>query len=209
VALRRNIAEAVRRAVVGGQLAPGTRINESRLSADLGVSRTPLREALFSLESLGILEADPPRGFFVTPLSAREIRELYPIGRALDLLAVRSAMRFPKTTLDRLEAINDRFRAARRRAERARILDREFHQTLISPSQNQRLHAMLDGVQTSMERYERLYMSDEHDVERSARQHDEIVRSLRRDDLEGALRVLGAQWDDSVQRLIMSLGEQP
>jgi len=207
--LRRSIATDILRDIVNGKLAPRSRINESQLSAMLGVSRTPLREALFSLESLGLVEADPRRGFFVAPLSAREVRELYPIGRALDLLAVRSTARFSKVTCDGLASLNERFLSARRHAERARRLDRDFHRTLVSDCPNRRLLVLLENVQASMERYERAYMGDQHDVEHSAAQHSRIVRALRTNDLEAALEVLGQQWDYSLERLLLRLGELP
>ncbi|MBV8644356.1 MAG: GntR family transcriptional regulator [Candidatus Eremiobacteraeota bacterium] len=207
--LRARVAERIRRGIVEGALAPGSRINESQLSAEYGVSRTPLREALLTVEGLGLLEADPQRGFFVTPLSAREVRELYPIGRALDELAVRSAGFVPVAALDRLDALNAQFRAARDRPEEARLADRDFHRALVDRCPNRRLLAMLDAVQAGMERYERVYMSDAGDVERSARRHDEVVAALRRDDLDTAVRILREVWDYSAQRLLLALGEHP
>ena len=205
--LRTEIVETLRREIVGGRMAPGSRVNESELSAELGVSRTPLREALLSLESEGLVAAEPARGFFVPPLSAREVREIYPIGRELGLLALRTVRHVPAATLDRLEAINQRFAAARARAERAQRLDDDFHATLIAACPNRRLLEMLGAVQRSMARYERSYMGDAHDVARSARQHAEIIGALRAEDLDTALEVLRDHWDYGASRLVQKLGE--
>jgi DNA-binding GntR family transcriptional regulator len=205
--LRLTIANSVRERIVAGQLAPGSRVNESRLSAELGVSRTPLREALFTVERLGIIDSDPQRGFFVAPLSAREVRELYPIGKALDALAVRSAGPVSDSILQRMRETNRAFVAHSKNAERARLADREFHLTLVSRCPNRRLLGLLDDVQIAMERYERLYMSDPSDIKRSARQHLAIIDALAADDLETAVAILGETWDYSARRLIAALGE--
>jgi DNA-binding GntR family transcriptional regulator len=205
--LRTELAESVRREIIDGTLEPGSRINESQLSADLGVSRTPLREALLGLEREGLIASEPARGFFVAPLSAREARELYPIGRELDLLALRTIAHVPSATLDRLAALNERFAAARARPERAKALDDEFHTTLIGSCPNRRLLEMLAGVQRGMERYERVYMGDANDVARSARQHARIIAALRNDDLDAAAEALREHWDYGANRLIRKLGE--
>ncbi|HZI89906.1 MAG TPA: GntR family transcriptional regulator, partial [Candidatus Polarisedimenticolia bacterium] len=80
--VRAPIRSQVRRYLLEGMLhgdpAPGSSINESELAQQLGVSRTPLREALLSLVGEGFLHADPGRGFFVLPLSAKEVEDLYP-----------------------------------------------------------------------------------------------------------------------------------
>jgi DNA-binding GntR family transcriptional regulator len=207
--LRTEVSARIRESIVRGDLAPGRRINESSLSVEYGISRTPLREALFTVERLGLLESDPRRGFFVTQLSAREVRELYPIGRTLDNLAMRSAGEMPSAALRQLETINAEFRAARARPEKARLADRRFHRTIVERCPNRRLLAMLETVQLGMERYERIFMSDPDDVGRSARKHDEIIRAFRRDDLARVERITDQVWEYSVSRLLRALGEQP
>jgi DNA-binding GntR family transcriptional regulator len=206
--LRVTIAKNVRERIVAGQLTPGSRVNESRLSAELGISRTPLREALFTVERLGMIDADPQRGFFVAPLSAREVRELYPIGKALDSLAVRSAGHVPVATLRAMRQANRVLLEHADDAERARLADRDFHQALVSRCPNRRLLALLDDIQIAMERYERLYMSDASDIQRSGRRHHAIIEALAADDIETAVAILGETWDYSAGRLIVALGEE-
>jgi DNA-binding GntR family transcriptional regulator len=205
--LRTEVAESLRREIVEGRIAPGARINESQLSVDLGVSRTPLREALLGLESEGLISSEPTRGFFTTPLSAREVREIYPIGRELGVLALRSLHHVPPATLDRAAAINARFLTARRRAARAKQLDDEFHTVLIAACPNRRLLEMLAALQRSMDRYERAYMGDADDVVHSAQQHDELIAALRAADLDAASATLREHWDYGASRLIQTLGE--
>jgi DNA-binding GntR family transcriptional regulator len=207
--LRTQLSARIRSAIICGELAPAARINESQLSAEYGVSRTPLREALFTVERLGLLESDPRKGFFVTPLSAREVRELYPLGRALDLLAVRTAGEMPSPVVERLAALNRQFRMSAKRPENARLADRRFHHTIVERCPNRRLLAMLTDVQDGMERYERIFMSDPGDVKRSAAKHDGIIDAFRRDDVASAEHILGETWDFCARRLLVALGEQP
>src|SRR5688572_24496804 len=79
---------SVRQLILNGELLDGSRIVESSLCDQLGVSRTPLREALFRLEQEGLVRQDLARGFSVMPLSAREVREIYPIIWTLEVLAL-------------------------------------------------------------------------------------------------------------------------
>ena len=77
--IRAELSRIVRERIVEGELAPGTRIKESRLAEELGTSRTPLREALINLEQEGFVRSELAHGFSVEPLSGREMRETYPI----------------------------------------------------------------------------------------------------------------------------------
>src|SRR5579884_1831884 len=83
--------EIVRDRILNGDFAQNSRIVESTLCDELGVSRTPMREALFRLEQDGLVRQDQNRGFSVMPLTAREVREIYPIMWTLEILAVQLA----------------------------------------------------------------------------------------------------------------------
>src|SRR6516165_11700079 len=82
--LREDVHAALRIRIVEGQLLPGSRLQDVQLAGELGVSRTPIREALLRLAGEGLVENDPNRGFFVAPLRREEIREIYPIVWALN-----------------------------------------------------------------------------------------------------------------------------
>jgi DNA-binding GntR family transcriptional regulator len=202
VALRADVVGRLRDLIADGTLAAGTRVNESQLSVRLGVSRTPLREALASLESELLVRSEHERGFFVVPLSSQEVREVYPIGRALDLLAVRTTRHYAAATLRELKRLNRAFLAAKRKPEAARLDDRAFHELLIGGCPNRRLLAMMAPIQAAMERYERIYMSDESDVIRSAAHHTEIIQALERDDIDAASAALARHWAYGFERLI-------
>lgn len=104
--LRDQIYEILVEKVMSGVFAPGTRLRDVGLAASLGVSRTPVREALVRLGREGFLLADHNRGFTVRAFDEREIRETYPLVWTLEVLAMCDG--FPQSTdvLSRLEALN-------------------------------------------------------------------------------------------------------
>ncbi|MDP9016918.1 MAG: GntR family transcriptional regulator [Candidatus Eremiobacteraeota bacterium] len=201
--VRADLVARVRSLIVGQTLSPGARINETQLSLQLGVSRSPLREALSSLEAESLIRSEHDRGFFVPMLSSQEVRELYPIGRELDLLALRTINHYSDATIRKLSKLNRAFLKARRRAEAARNIDTEFHSALIGACPNSRLLATLAPIKTAMERYERLYMSDESDVVRSAEHHQRIINALLADDIEAAVVALADNWDYGFERIML------
>lgn len=105
--LRTQVGDVVRKWITEGKLRPGIRIQEPKMAAQLGVSRTPLREALFQLERDGLVRSDPGKGFRVVPISVAMIREAYPILGALERLALHSSGPVVKRACGELRRIND------------------------------------------------------------------------------------------------------
>ena len=129
--LRDRAYAALRDAIVDGTLAPGERLRDQELCAWLGLSRTPVREALSRLEQDGLVETEPQRFTRVAPLDRRAARDAFPVVAAVHALAAELAV--PRLTAADLEAMRDanaRFAAAlqgrrrRRRAGRRRRLPR-------------------------------------------------------------------------------------
>jgi DNA-binding GntR family transcriptional regulator len=197
------LVDRVRALIIERSLSPGERINESQLSAQLGVSRTPLREALSSLEGESLVRSEHDRGFFVPELSTQEIAELYPIGRELDLLALRESRHFSDATIAELDRINKRFLKAKRDPIRAQGIDAGFHRLLIGGCPNQRLLRTLAPIKAAMERYERLYMSDVSDVTRSGAHHTRIIQALKAGNMEEAASALSDNWTYGFERLLL------
>src|SRR5215471_12036634 len=100
------------REIVKGKLQPGARLVEAQLSARMGLSRTPLREALFRLEREGLVRTELRRGFSVSPLSEREARETYSIVAALESLGLRQSL-LVEPLVPRLREANKRLWTAR------------------------------------------------------------------------------------------------
>jgi DNA-binding GntR family transcriptional regulator len=189
--------------IVEGTLQPGTRLVESRLAERLGVSRTPVREALFRLHQEGFVLTSAGRGFSVTPLDESEARELFPILSALEALAL--SMAGPLLVLD-IEALREANRALAPLARSpldALAADTAFHELLLHRCPNASLLEMIDGVRRRLLRYEYVYMADETLIDVSIAQHEAIIDSVARCDFDGAAKALDTNYE-SGKALVLS-----
>jgi len=193
--LRTEAQAALRARIVDGRLEPGANVVERDLSQALGVSRTPLREALLGLEAEGLLRAEPQRGFFVAELNVEEARELYPLIGTLEALAVE---RGRPGAVDGLVALNARFRAARDQAQ-AVERDREWHEALIARCGVPRTAAILQGLRTAAGRYEYRFFSGRQVITESARQHAEIAAAIAKGRHPRAAALLRRNWEEGLK----------
>lgn len=200
------LREQVHRAIVGRilreELAPGARISDSALAQELGVSRTPVREALLRLEREGFLEVDVGRGFFVKALSPRELREVYPIVWTLELLALRTSPLPGRARVAELDRINGELATAGDDPERRTDLDVAWHRALLDGCGNQRLLEMIAAQKAVIRRYEYAYMQNAGLIPVSTRTHDDIARSLENGDVEGAAVLLEGNWKITLDELL-------
>jgi DNA-binding GntR family transcriptional regulator len=202
VDVRRIILERI----VRGELPPGVRIKESRLADELGISRTPIREALIKLEQEGFVRSELSHGFSVEPLSGREVRETYPILWTLEGLAFRASGNAIYSLLGELTRINAAFSEAGE-PEASLNLDTEWHEKLLSNCPNRRLHGMISNLRTVIRRYERLFMSDSNLIVESVNQHQGIIDALQARNIGEAERILTENWRGSMELLLVRLGE--
>jgi len=204
--IRADLRRIVLDRIVRGELAPGTRIKESRLAEELGTSRTPLREALINLEQEGFVRSELAHGFTVEPLSGREMRETYPILWTLEVLALRSSGNAVYALLTELSTINTALANALEAEERLR-LDTQWHETLLSRCPNRRLNGLISSLRAVVRRYEHLFMSDAEIVVESVRQHQQIIEALQARNVESAAHILTENWRVGMELLLIRLGE--
>jgi len=181
-------ADAVRAMIIDGRLADGARINEVHLSAELGVSRTPLREALSRLVSEGALTARPRLGFFVRPLNVSEFEQLYDMRPLLDPEALRLAGVPPAATIKRLERMNAML--ATRIGAAAVELDDEWHLELIAACPNKVLIETIENIILRTRRYELGLMREAKNVAVATADHSDVLSALRAGDLSAACAAL-------------------
>lgn len=184
-----TVAAAVRAMIVDGRLGEGERINEVRLSEALGVSRTPLREALNRLQAEGALTSSAGLGYRVRPLTVEELEQLYGIRPILDPEALRLAGLPDRKGLERLERLNRAFASARD-PEAAIDLDDQWHMALIGACPNRVLIGMIENIILRTRRYELALMRESTNVARATGDHDDILAALRKGDLDGACAAL-------------------
>ena len=183
--LRQDVLPLLLRRIIDGELKPGARIVESRLAAELAVSRTPLREALLALEREGLVRSDRRRGFTIETLSAGDVRETYPLLAALESFAVRSSAPLLPLVVPELKKINARL-ATTRSPQKSLQLDTRFHETLTSQCTSVRLLALIESLRLVIRRYEQVYMSMSELLPTSVAQHAQIIGAIERGD-EAAL----------------------
>lgn len=207
-----QVYEAVRDRILDGELEPGEFAREQELSDAMGVSRTPVREALGRLASEGFLERIPHRGFRIPAQAVSRILELYPIVSALELLAGRLA--FPSVTeedIERLREINQRLRDAVEEEDvtAAIQLNEEFHALVAERSNNQSLVELLDDLRMQIRRLETWYYSYGEYGKQSIREHDSLIKALETGQLQRALNIFERNMASTLYALLEESGDRP
>jgi DNA-binding GntR family transcriptional regulator len=203
VVARTNISEEVanriRQLVVDGEIPAGSRINEVHLARDLGISRTPLREAIARLVREDTLVAVARVGTFAKPLTLEEFEQIYPIRALLDPEALRLAGLPSKQQIAQLQRLNAQIAAA---ADPNMIidLDDEWHLLLIADCPNKILLELIRDFMRRTRRYELALMRERPQVALATGTHERIIEALRRADLEAAAKIL---------KLNLETGDQP
>jgi DNA-binding GntR family transcriptional regulator len=181
--------------ILTGEFAPGEVLNQATLARTIGISTTPLREALRRLKSEGFVELDAHRDARVTQLSAEEARDLLEVRRSLDPLAV--ALAAERRTKADIAEIRDGAKGVEPLLRGFGVEDlnahRRFHATIYRASHNDLLIATLDGLWDKADRYRRFGLSTERSQEerdQKAAEHAELVECVVAGDAEGAAAVM-------------------
>lgn len=211
IPLREEVHRTLRRVIVQGQLEGGAKILEGRIAAALGVSRTPVREALRQLESDGLVITRSGYSTRVTTLTLSDVEEIYPIIAALEGLAAQLATpNLTKADLDYMgEITNAMARYARSgKIEKLMAADGQFHGVLHEQSQNRRLQRIVRELRGQMERFEYAFFSSKDVVRDSLKRHRNLVRVLKQRNALVAQRTLVRQWDQGRRTLARVLREK-
>lgn len=203
--LRGQIRAEILERLQAGRLSPGVGINEVQLAAELGVSRTPLREALIALENEGVITSEQGKGFRFAPVSPEEFRELCPVLAALEGLALRL------TPAEHLRAVAPELARTAREfsadvAEHGTLTryDDEWHDLLLSGCPNGRLMELITTLKLALHRYESYMVSDEKLIGRAASEHAAIAKCLLDGDVDAAVRALEVNWTNGMDRVLAS-----
>jgi DNA-binding GntR family transcriptional regulator len=202
--VRERVYVTVREWIVSGTLRPNEKMRDVELAARLGVSRTPVREALQRLEDEGFVQTAPNRWTRVSPLDIGEAWRLYPIIWSLETLAVRAGgHQLTAADLREMTRTNERLaRALRQRsAAEASAADRDFHAVVLRRSDNPELIRIVRDLKVKLQRLESGYFGGSVVAERSVAEHRRIVAALKMRRFEGAAKALEANWRNSLDRL--------
>lgn len=186
--LREQIKDVILQRIVEGSYPPGSRIVETRVAQELGVSQGPVREALRDLEQLGCVVHEPYRGCSVRAFSADELLEAFPVRAALEALAARlAAERVGDAELAELEQLLERMRVAARRgdAHDQSQANASFHATIVRAARN----GTLERQWRMLEPFSRTYLTVSRpgiDLIALSDRHVPILDALRRHDPDAA-----------------------
>jgi DNA-binding GntR family transcriptional regulator len=190
--LREQIKDVILQRIVEGRLEPGSRIVETRIAHELGVSQGPVREALRDLEQLGCVVHEPNRGCSVRDFSLEELLEAFPVRAALEALAARlAAERITKAELAELEQLLERMTMAARRgdAHDQSQANASFHATIVRAARNRTLERQWQ----MLEPYSRTYLTVSRpgiDLVFLSDRHVPILNALRRRDPAAAAEAM-------------------
>lgn len=196
--LRDTVHDRLRDLIVEGTLAPGEVVRDTDLAARLGVSRTPVREALLRLGESGLVRAAPGRSTVVAEIDLAEVREAHAVVVAMHRLAVAESVdRLTADDLDRMRAANRRFAAAiaDRDAAAALAADDDFHRVAVDVAGNRALATVLDQFGPVVRRLERRRFASHAGTE-SVGLHDRLVEACASGDAQAAADVASRTWQN-------------
>lgn len=217
-----HVYDRLREQIVRGRLAPGARVVEQEVAAQMGVGRTPVREALQMLLQEGYLVAQEGgrRQLTVAPLSADDVAELFGILGDLEAAALRELDRLPEEQRAALaDAVRDANRAFGETVARVPLdpeaafsTHRAFHAALTEKLAGPRLTWLLGMVRPQVERYEWFYgPALEGNLDVATDEHDAVVRAVDSGDAEAAAQAVRRNWQNAstrLRRVIGRVGEQ-
>lgn len=191
--LRDDVFRRLRDAIVDGTLEPGEQLRDAELAEWLGVSRTPVREALLRLGASGLVVAKPGRSTTVSTIDAKAVRDARDVVAAMHLLAVQGAA-LDHAHLERMRDANQRFADALDAGDIAAAMDADeaFHRVPVAALGNAAMESVLDQFGPVVRRAERLRFT-EHGRE-SLERHERLIALLAAGDTAGASDLTFETW---------------
>jgi DNA-binding GntR family transcriptional regulator len=200
-----RIYERLLTGILDGTYRPGMRLVESKLALATGVSRTPVREALFRLHQEGFVLTSPGVGFSVKPLDEREAREFFPILANLEGFALSLAAPMVTADVAALRRANKALGKRWRDPWAAIAADTAFHKLMLQRCPNAALLGLTDSIRRQLMRYEYVYMANERLIELSTAQHDAIIDCIARSDFPGAARAIEINYSSGLAMVLAKL----
>ena len=180
--LRDIVFNTLREAILKGDFAPGERLMEKQLAERMGVSRTPIREAIRKLELEGLVIMVPRKGAEVASITDKDIIDVLEVRATLEALAVRLACKkMSNLELNELVEVNEEFRIAAAKKDVETIIrkDVEFHDIIFHSSDNEKLIQIINNLREQIYRFRVEYIYKMENYDRLVQEHDEIVNAMK------------------------------
>ncbi len=206
--LRDVVFNTLRQAILRGELQPGERLMEIQLANKLGVSRTPVREAIHKLSQEGLVNMIPRKGAEVADISEKSLRDVLEVRKALEELAVQLVCdKITTEQIGELKSAGEEFKQALKGKDVMEIAeaDVKFHDVIYQATDNEKLIQLLNNLSEQMYRYRVEYLKDEGVFPRLAREHDEIVELIEKRDKENASKAICEHIDNQINSVLQKI----
>lgn len=200
--LRDVVFQTLRQAILRGELKPGERLMEIQLANKLGVSRTPIREAIRKLELEGLVLMIPRKGAEVAQITEKSLRDVLEVRKALEQLAVSlSCDRIKEEEIEELKLAAKNFRRVLQYEDVTAIAeaDVKFHDIIFRTTDNERLIQLLFNLREQMYRYRVEYLKRKDSYPVLLAEHDRIIDMIEKRDKEGAAEAVCTHIDNQVE----------
>ena len=199
--LRDVVFNTLRQAILRGELKPGERLMEIQLANKLGVSRTPIREAIRKLELEGLVLMIPRKGAEVAEITEKSLRDVLEVRRALEELAVELVCeKITDEQIQDLKGAAEDFKATLKEGDITRIAeaDVKFHDVIYMATDNQKLIQLLNNLREQMYRYRVEYLKRSDFHQQLIDEHEEIIETIENGQKERAVQVVCQHVDNQV-----------
>ena len=203
--LRDVVFNTLRQAILRGELKPGERLMEIQLANKLGVSRTPIREAIRKLELEGLVLMIPRKGAEVAEITEKSLRDVLEVRRALEDLSVQLACeKITKEEIRELERVAKEFQQVVKSSDITEIaeVDVRFHDIIYTATDNQKLIQLLNNLREQMYRYRVEYLKRDGVFPQLIAEHEAIIRHIENNEKEKATEVMCRHIDNQVEAVI-------
>ncbi len=187
--LREIVYEELKLQILTGKIVPGTRMMEVELAEDMGVSRTPIREAIRKLEKEGLVTIEPRRGAYASQVSADDMVEVLEVRQNMEgLAAFMAASRMKPEQLKKIEETEVLYNKAVETGDTAGMIfyDSKFHKLIVEASNNKTLLQLIEPLQEMALRFRYLYYDDFKRAENMPNEHQTIIDAIAHGDTEAA-----------------------
>ena len=191
--LREIVFHKLRDAILQGRLKPGERLMELQLASELGVSRTPVREAIRKLENEGLAITVPRKGAQVAAMTEKDMQDVLEIREVLDGLAVETACdKINGRQLTELTQTIQKFESSIQEGDLKKIAeyDVEFHDIIYEATDNPKLVIVLNNLREQIYRYRIEYLKDKKNYPDLIREHREILTALKQRNKESVKDIM-------------------
>ena len=208
--LRDVVFQTLRQAILRGELEPGERLMEIHLANRLGVSRTPIREAIRKLELEGLVVMIPRRGAIVASITEKDLKDVLEVRRTLEIMAGEIACeRITPELLEQLKNTGHEFMVRKDTNDFTSLaeVDVKFHDIIYAATGNHRLISILNNLREQMYRYRLEYLKDTGSHERLNSEHYEIYEGIRNGDKETVKAAIGRHIDNQRDAILAAIRE--